>query len=56
VDPGDAHALAGAVRHLRGADLITMGKRAREALESRFDRPLATEAYRELLESVTAQA
>jgi colanic acid biosynthesis glycosyl transferase WcaI len=53
IEPGDPPALATAILGLRDdADLITMGKRGREALESRFDRPIAAEAYRELLGSL----
>jgi glycosyltransferase involved in cell wall biosynthesis len=51
VEPGDAEALAHAMLEMRDADLIGMGKRAREALESRFDRPIAAKAYLDLLES-----
>jgi hypothetical protein len=35
-----------------GADLDAMGKRARAALEERFDRPIASAAYSGLLEEV----
>ena len=52
VEPGDPAALAGAIRQMRTSDLGEMGVRAREAFEARFDRPIATAAYRNLLESL----
>ena len=51
VEPGDAEALAGAVLEMQDADLVSMGKRGREALETRFDRTIASRAYLDLLES-----
>lgn len=52
IEPGDPDALAEAVLLMREADLAGMGKRGREALETRFDRPIAAKAYLELLESI----
>ena len=52
VDPGDPKALADAIIRARGEDLAAMGIRGREAFESRFDRPLATSAYRRMFEEV----
>jgi putative colanic acid biosynthesis glycosyltransferase WcaI len=52
VEPEDPAALAAAIVDLRldrGGD---MGKNGRRALEARFDRPIATDAYRRLLERV----
>jgi glycosyltransferase involved in cell wall biosynthesis len=54
IEPGDPDALAGAVLEMREADLTGMSKRGREALESRFDRPIAARAYLDLLESAVA--
>lgn len=54
VDPGDARALAAAIVELRKAPLAEMGARARSAFELKYDRPVATERYRQLLET-TAQ-
>lgn len=52
IEPGDADALARAVLEMRDADLVGMGKRGREALETRFDRPIAARAYLDLFESL----
>ena len=55
VEPGDARALADGVLAMRKADLTTMGKRGREALENRFDRRFAADRYdRALRETVAA--
>lgn len=54
VDPRDPQALASAIRDLRQRDLVALGRRARAAFESRFDRDTRTEAYRVLLEEVAA--
>ena len=51
VDPGDAGALAAAIVELRKAPLAEMGARARNAFERKYDRPVATKRYRQLLES-----
>jgi glycosyltransferase involved in cell wall biosynthesis len=56
VEPGDARALADCVLTMRGADLETMGKRGREALESRFERRPATDRYERVLRQVVADA
>ncbi len=50
VAPAQPHALAEAIRSMRRADLTGMGANARRALEDRFDRPIATERYRQTLE------
>jgi glycosyltransferase involved in cell wall biosynthesis len=52
VEPGDPEALAQTVLEMRDADLVEMGKRGRQALEDRFDRPIAVTAYLDLLASV----
>jgi colanic acid biosynthesis glycosyl transferase WcaI len=52
VEPDDAHALAEAILRARDLPLEQMGSRGREAFERFYDRPIATEAYRKLLESV----
>jgi glycosyltransferase involved in cell wall biosynthesis len=52
IDPGDPEALAETVLEMRDADLVDMGKRGRQALEDRFDRPIAMRAYLDLLASV----
>ena len=49
IPPGDAAALAATIREAMGADLVSMGTRARAALETRFDRPRAATAYERLL-------
>ena len=54
VKPDDAEALAGAILRMRGEPLEEMGRRGREAFEERFDRPVATDAYRRLLERVAS--
>jgi colanic acid biosynthesis glycosyl transferase WcaI len=51
-EPGDPEALARAILDMRGGPLDAMGKRGREALERLYDRPIATAAYRNLLEKV----
>jgi colanic acid biosynthesis glycosyl transferase WcaI len=50
VEPDDAAALADAILRVRREPLEVMGGRARAAFEKRFDRPVATDAYRRLLE------
>lgn len=52
VDPGDPTALADAIRRARGLDLTAMGAAGRTAVVERYDRKIATGAYRELLELV----
>ena len=52
VEPGDPGALAAAIREMQGAPLDEMGTNAREALEGRFERRIATESYRRLLEAL----
>ena len=54
IEPGDPRALADAVLEMRDGDLVGMGKRGREALETRFDRPIAAGRYLDLLESTVA--
>ena len=54
IEPGDARALADAILAMRD-DLrarTEMGRRSRDALEARFDRPISAAAYRRLLEDV----
>jgi colanic acid biosynthesis glycosyl transferase WcaI len=55
IDPGDPEALARAILEMREAPRDVMGKRGRLAFERLFDRPIATEAYRELLEEVASR-
>lgn len=52
VEPGDAPALAEAIRRARDLPLDDMGRRGREAFERLYDRPIATAAYCRLLEEV----
>jgi colanic acid biosynthesis glycosyl transferase WcaI len=54
VDPGDAKLLAVRILELAAdrAALTAMGRSGREEMERRYDRPIATNAYRELLEEV----
>jgi colanic acid biosynthesis glycosyl transferase WcaI len=52
VEPGDPGALAAAIREMQGAPLDEMGTNARKALEERFERRIATESYRRLLEAL----
>jgi colanic acid biosynthesis glycosyl transferase WcaI len=56
VEPGDPEALAAAIREARGGPLGAMGVDARKALEERFDRRIATAAYRRLLERLAPAA
>jgi colanic acid biosynthesis glycosyl transferase WcaI len=52
IEPDDPSALAGAILRMEHEPLEEMGRRAREAFERVFDRPIATGAYRRLLESL----
>jgi len=52
VEPGDPRALADAIASLRDRDLSMMGANARRALETRFERRVATAAHRRVLEEV----
>jgi colanic acid biosynthesis glycosyl transferase WcaI len=54
IPPGDPRALADTVLRARDLPLDEMGRRGREAFESLYDRPIATEAYRRLLEDVAS--
>jgi glycosyltransferase involved in cell wall biosynthesis len=54
VDPSCPDGLADAIRRVRGLPLAEMGRRAREAFESRYDRPIAAAAYRRLLEETAS--
>jgi glycosyltransferase involved in cell wall biosynthesis len=56
VEPGDASALADGVVAMREADLTTMGKRGREALEARFDRWYAADRYERALRETVVKA
>ena len=52
VPPADPDALAAAIARLHDDGLADMGRRARAALETRYERGTATRATRELLERV----
>jgi glycosyltransferase involved in cell wall biosynthesis len=52
VEPGDPAALSAAIVGLQQNRGGGMGSNGRRALEERFDRPIATHAYRRLLESL----
>jgi hypothetical protein len=41
---------------MRDSDLGQMGRNARKAFEERFDRPRATESYRQVLDDVFADS
>jgi colanic acid biosynthesis glycosyl transferase WcaI len=56
VEPGDARALAEGVVAMRGADLATMGKNGRAALETRFDRWYAADRYERVLRESVERA
>jgi glycosyltransferase involved in cell wall biosynthesis len=51
VEPEDPLALANAIRHIRELPFAEMGQRGRAAFEKFYDRPIATNAYRQLLEN-----
>jgi colanic acid biosynthesis glycosyl transferase WcaI len=51
VDPENPSAIADGIRRARTMDLEEMGRRGRLAAEQRFERTMATEAYRQLLEA-----
>jgi glycosyltransferase involved in cell wall biosynthesis len=55
VEPESASALAQAVRQMQGLPLVEMGHRGRVAFERFYDRPIATHAYRQLLERYEPQ-
>jgi glycosyltransferase involved in cell wall biosynthesis len=50
--PGDPEGIAAAIRRAQTLDLTAMGARARRAARASFDRSIATEAYRLMLEEV----
>jgi len=54
VEPGDAAELATTIAHVRHEEvrLAEMGRQGRSRLESEFDRPYATDTYRDLLQSL----
>ena len=54
VAPGDAIALAAAIRDIRTMDRVSMGARARMAFEELYDRPIAIAAYRQMLASIAS--
>ena len=56
VEPGDPRALADGVLAMRDADLVAMGKRGREAFETRFDRWYAADRYERVLLETVAEA
>jgi hypothetical protein len=47
--------MAGGIVALKEGSGIEMGKRARAAFEHAYDRPIATAAYREVLEEAAGQ-
>ena len=56
VEPGNPGAIADGIRHARKLDLDAMGARGRRAVEERYDRRIATAAYRSLLEEIAGRA
>jgi colanic acid biosynthesis glycosyl transferase WcaI len=56
VEPDDPEALARAIVEAREAPLEEMGRRGREAFKHLYDRPIATGAYRRLLEKVVEES
>lgn len=54
IPPDDPKALADAIRRSRDMPLAEMGRRARTAFDARFERKVATETYRRLLEDVAS--
>jgi glycosyltransferase involved in cell wall biosynthesis len=55
IEPDDPAALADCILHMRQSSLGEMGQRGREAFERHYDRPLATSAYRTILETVAEE-
>jgi colanic acid biosynthesis glycosyl transferase WcaI len=53
IEPDDPAALAKAILEIAEKPLDEMGRRGREAFERRFDRPIASAAYRSLLEELS---
>ncbi len=53
VDPDDSPALAQAILEVRGQRGEDLGRRGREAFERHYERQIATDAYRELLEELS---
>jgi len=56
VEPDDAESLAEGILRMRDSRYEEMGSRGRRAFEQRFDRGIATTAYRNLLEEVVGEA
>jgi colanic acid biosynthesis glycosyl transferase WcaI len=56
VEPDDPEALARAIVEAREAPLEELGRRGREAFKRLYDRPIATGAYRRLLEEVVEES
>jgi colanic acid biosynthesis glycosyl transferase WcaI len=56
VEPGNPGAIADGIRHARKLDLDAMGAGGRRAMEERYDRRIATAAYRSLLEEIARRA
>ncbi|MHB8589545.1 MAG: glycosyltransferase family 4 protein [Candidatus Dormibacteraceae bacterium] len=56
VEPDDPAALAKGILRMRDSSREEMGQRARRAFEQHYDRPIATGAYRSLLEEVVEEA
>jgi glycosyltransferase involved in cell wall biosynthesis len=55
IEPDDPRALAEAILQMRDASRGDMGRRGRLAFEQHFDRGIATNSYRELLEEVVEE-
>jgi glycosyltransferase involved in cell wall biosynthesis len=56
LEPDNAEALAAGIVRMRDSKHKEMGGRGRRAFEQRFDRGIATTAYRKLLEEVVEEA
>jgi glycosyltransferase involved in cell wall biosynthesis len=55
VEPDDPQALAAGIVALKNGSGVQMGQRARAAFEQAYDRPIATAAYRQVLEDAAGQ-
>lgn len=55
MEPDDVEALADAILRISREPLEQMGRRGHAAFQERFDRPVATDAYRRLLEQVAGR-
>jgi glycosyltransferase involved in cell wall biosynthesis len=56
VPPDDPEALADGILSARAMPLDEMGRRGRDAFERLYDRPIATQAYRQLLEDAARRS